>query len=88
LKQPSKSQGRRSAPPESQAEVKVVLDPTKTPKHLDFRFSSGRTDLIIYVRAGDYMIYCGNRDRQTRPREFVSGTPQGGEYLMAWKIER
>lgn len=79
---------------ETIAEGKVTLDPTKNPKHLDFQFTSGRTDFvsphhsIIYVRAGDHVIYCGNRDGKTRPSEFVSGTAKGGEYLLAWKIER
>jgi uncharacterized protein (TIGR03067 family) len=70
------------------AEGKVVLDPTKNPKHLDFQLTSGQTHMIIYVRAGDHIIYCGNRDGTTRPAEFTSGTANGGEYLMAWKIER
>jgi uncharacterized protein (TIGR03067 family) len=73
---------------ETKAEGKVVVDPTKNPKHLDFQFTSGQTDFIIYVRAGDYIIYCGNRDGKTRPSEFASGTANGGEYLQVWKIER
>jgi uncharacterized protein (TIGR03067 family) len=73
---------------ETKAEGKVVLDPTQNPRHLDFQFTSGQTDLIIYVRVGDHVIYCGNRDGKTRPTEFASGTPKDGEYLMAWKIER
>ncbi len=73
---------------ETKAEGKVVLDPTQNPKHLNFQFTSGQTDLIVYVRAGDQIIYCGNRDGKTRPSEFVSGTATGGEYLIAWKIEK
>jgi uncharacterized protein (TIGR03067 family) len=73
---------------ETKAEGKVVLNPAKSPQHLDFQFTSGQTDLIIYVRAGDYITYCGNRDGKTRPSEFTSGTAKGGEYLMVWKIER
>jgi uncharacterized protein (TIGR03067 family) len=66
----------------------VVLDPTQNPKHMDFQFPSGQTHSIIYVRAGNHVIYCGNRD-VTRPTEFASGTAKGGgEYLIAWKIER
>jgi uncharacterized protein (TIGR03067 family) len=72
---------------ETKAEGKVVLDPTQSPKHLDFQFTSGQTDLLIYVRAGDYVIYCGNRGGK-RPLEFVSGTARGGAYLLVWKIER
>ena len=73
---------------ETVAEGKVVLDPTNNPKHLDLQLTSGQTHLIIYVRAGEHIIYCGNRDGKTRPSEFASGTANGGEYLMAWKIER
>jgi len=65
----------------------VVLDPTQNPKHLNFQFPSGQTHSMIYVRVGDHVIYCGNRD-VTWPTEFASGTPKGGEYLIAWKIER
>jgi uncharacterized protein (TIGR03067 family) len=72
---------------ETIAEGKVVLDPTTSPKHLDFHFPSGRTDLMIYVRAGDYVIYCGNRGGK-RPLAFASGTANGGAYLLVWKIER
>jgi uncharacterized protein (TIGR03067 family) len=73
---------------ETRDEGKVVLGPNKNPRHLDFQFTSGQTDLIIYVRVGDYITYCGNRDRKTRPSEFGSGTANGGEYLQVWKIER
>jgi uncharacterized protein (TIGR03067 family) len=73
---------------ETKADGTVVLDPTKNPKQMDFQFSSGQTDLIIYVRVGDYITYCGNRDGKTRPTEFVSGTAKGGEYLMVWKIAK
>ena len=66
-------------------EGKVVLDAAKTPKHLDLRFTWGQTDVIIYVRAGNYLIQCGNRDGKTRPAEFVSGTKKGGEFLTVWK---
>jgi uncharacterized protein (TIGR03067 family) len=73
---------------ETKGEGKVVVDATKNPRHLNFQFTSGQTDLIIFVRAGDYVIYCGNRDGKTRPSEFDSGTAKGGEYLQVWKIER
>src|SRR5262249_15159339 len=43
-------------------EGKVDLDPTTSVKQLDQYFTSGRTDLTIYVRAGDYLIQCGNVD--------------------------
>ena len=70
------------------AEGKVVLDATQNPKRLEYKLTSGQTHLMIYVRAGDSVIYCGNRDGKTYPSEFASGTASGGEYLIAWKIER
>jgi uncharacterized protein (TIGR03067 family) len=69
-------------------EGKVAVDPNKNPKHLDFQFTSGQTDLMIYVRTGDYVICCGNRNGKTRPAEFATGTAKGGEYLLIWKIQR
>lgn len=73
---------------EVKAEGKVVIDVTHTPNHLDFQFRSGQVDSIIYVRAGNYVIYCGNRDSKNRPTEFTTNTDNGGDYLMTWKIER
>lgn len=70
------------------AKGKVSLDPHKTPPQLDLRLENGETHLLIYVRAGDHIICCGNRDGQIRPTEFSTGTPRGGEYLMTWKIEK
>jgi uncharacterized protein (TIGR03067 family) len=69
-------------------EGKVELDPTTNPKQLDQYFTSGRTDLTIYVRVGDYLIQCGNHDGKTRPTEFVSGSKKGGVYLNVWKREK
>jgi uncharacterized protein (TIGR03067 family) len=70
------------------AKGKVLLRATKDPKHLDFEWSSGQTDVTIYVRAGDYIIQCGNRDGKTRPVEFRSGVEGGGAFLTIWKIKR
>jgi uncharacterized protein (TIGR03067 family) len=72
---------------ETIAEGKVVVDATQSPKHLDLQMAGGPTHSLIYARAGDYVIYCGNRTGQ-RPTEFATGTAHGGEYLMAWKIEK
>jgi uncharacterized protein (TIGR03067 family) len=72
----------------TQDEGRVVLDPTQNPKQLYLRMNSGPTHAIIYVRAGNHVIYCGNRRQEPLPREFVSGTAEGGEYLIAWRIER
>jgi uncharacterized protein (TIGR03067 family) len=72
----------------TQAEGRVVLDASQNPKQLYLHLNSGPTHAIIYVRVGDYVIYCGNRRQEPLPSEFASGTPKGGEYLMAWKIQR
>jgi uncharacterized protein (TIGR03067 family) len=72
----------------TQDEGRVVLDPTHNPKRLYLRMNSGPTHAIIYVRVGDHVIYCGNRREEPPPSEFASGTAKGGEYLIAWKIER
>src|SRR5437016_5937613 len=44
------------------AEGTLELDPTRSPKHMDYRLTSGQTDLIIFLRVGDYLIKCGRRD--------------------------
>jgi uncharacterized protein (TIGR03067 family) len=72
----------------AKAEGKVAVDANKNPKQLDFQFTSGLTDLMIYVRTGNYVICCGNRNGKTRPAEFATGTAKGGEYLVIWKIQR
>jgi len=71
-----------------QDEGRLVIDATKNPKQLYLHLGSGPTHAIIYVRAGNYVIYCGNRHQEPLPTEFASGTANGGEYLIAWKIER
>jgi len=73
---------------ETLVEGKVGLDATKNPKHLDLAYTSGRSDLTIYVRVGDYIIQCGNVDEKTRPSEFTSGTEKGGTYLNVWNREK
>jgi uncharacterized protein (TIGR03067 family) len=73
---------------ETIVEGKLVLDATKTPKQLDLRFTPGHSDVTIYVRAGNYLILCGNRGGNTRPTEFVSGAEKGGEVLTVWKLEK
>ena len=70
------------------AEGPVDLDTTKAPRHLDFRLTSGQTDLTIYIREGDHLIQCGCRDGKTRPAEFAAGTATGGEYLIVLRREK
>jgi uncharacterized protein (TIGR03067 family) len=69
-------------------EGKVALDVTKNPKQLVFAYTSGRSDVAIYVSAGNYMITCRNTDGKTFPSEFASGTEKGGTYLDVWKREK
>src|SRR5262245_11891632 len=74
---------------ETIVEGKVVLNATKTPKHLDLQYTPRHADVTIYVRAGNYLILCGNRGAgNTRPTEFVSGAEKGGEALTVWKMEK
>ena len=69
------------------AEGTIELDATRSPKQLDFRLTTGQTDVIIDIRVGDYWIQCGNRDGKTRPTQFATGTPDGGAYLLVLKRE-
>ena len=66
-------------------EGRIELEATRSPKHLNYQFNSGRNDQTIYIRVGDYLIQCGRRDRKTRPSEFATGTANGGEYLIILK---
>ena len=59
------------------AEGTIAMDVTKSPKQLDFRLTTGQTDVIIYIRTGDYWIQCGNRDGKTRPAEFAARSRPG-----------
>ncbi len=70
------------------AEGPITLDTKTSPKQLDFRLTSGQTDLTIYIRVGDYLIQCGHRDGKTRPSEFATGTSKGGAYLIVLKREK
>jgi uncharacterized protein (TIGR03067 family) len=64
-----------------------LLDPTKNPVRIDINWEGLGTDRCIYVRAGEYLIMCGNRDK-TPPTEFKSGTENGGQFLYIWKVEK
>jgi uncharacterized protein (TIGR03067 family) len=69
--------------------ARMSTNASKEPKHLDLEnLDTGRTDVTIYVRAGDYLIQCGNRDGKTRPTKFATGVEGGGEYIIVWKIRR
>ncbi len=66
----------------------LKLNATAKPMHLDFEFTSGQTDLTIFTRVGGYLIQCGRRDGKTRPKEFASGTDDGGPYVIVLKREK
>jgi uncharacterized protein (TIGR03067 family) len=67
----------------------LEIDPTKRLKCLDYRMTTrDQTDLMIYIRAGDYLIVCYSSGGKTRASEFASGTPDGGDYLLVLKREK
>jgi uncharacterized protein (TIGR03067 family) len=70
------------------AEGPIELDPTRSPRHLDFQRTDGQTELTIYIRVGDYLIQCGRRDGKTRPTEFATATANGGAYLIVLKRQK
>ena len=63
-------------------EGELVVDPTKTPHHMDSTFGGG-VFRCIYVRAGDYLIFCNGPPNTARPTAFVSEPT-----LCVYKIER
>jgi uncharacterized protein (TIGR03067 family) len=71
------------------AEGQIELDPTKSPKQLDFRRTDGRqTELTIYIRVGDLLIQCGHRDGKPRPTELATATAKGGAYLIVLQRQK
>lgn len=65
-----------------------LIDPTKTPAQLNIQFSERKLDEFIYVRAGDYLIMCGQRGGP-RPSGFKTAPhEQGINQLFVWKIDR
>jgi uncharacterized protein (TIGR03067 family) len=70
------------------SEPEVRLNAAAFPKQLDLHWDANRRDSTIYVRCGDYLIQCGNRDVDTHPREFASGTEKGGAYMLVFKKEK
>jgi uncharacterized protein (TIGR03067 family) len=70
---------------------KIKLNVTASPKHLDISYEGGQKDFTIYTLNGNVLTTCGSRRQggdPTRPREFASGTPKGGDYLIVWKREK
>jgi uncharacterized protein (TIGR03067 family) len=64
------------------------LEATRTPALMDIHWFGRKTDTQIYVRAGDLLIMCGNRDGGPRPTCFKTGCPAGGTFLVVFQIER
>ncbi len=64
------------------------IDVSKTPAQLNIQFPKRKRDEFIYVRAGEYLIMCGQRGGP-RPSEFKTASrPQGINQLFVWKIDR
>ncbi len=57
-------------------EFKVKLDPSKTPKAIDFTHilgaDKGQTELGIYAFDGDSVRFCINEKGKERPKEFAT----------------
>jgi uncharacterized protein (TIGR03067 family) len=65
-----------------------LVDVTKTPARLNIQFPERKLDEFIYVRAGDYLIMCGQRGGP-RPSEFKTAPhEQGINQLFVWKMDR
>lgn len=65
-----------------------LVDVTRTPAQLNVQFPGRKLDEFIYVRAGDYLIMCGQRGGP-RPSEFKTAPhEQGINQLFVWKIDR
>jgi uncharacterized protein (TIGR03067 family) len=69
------------------ADAEVRLDTAAHPKHLDFHVDQNRWDVTIYARCGDFLFICGSRDVKNHPKEFASGTKEGGHYMQVLKKE-
>lgn len=65
-----------------------LVDVTATPARLNIQFPERKLDEFIFVRAGDYLILCGQRGGP-RPSEFKTAPhEQGINQLFVWKIDR
>jgi uncharacterized protein (TIGR03067 family) len=65
---------------------KLKIDVSQSPKQMTVNFTYlKQTDVMIFLRVGDVLLLCGNRDGKTRPTKFESGTKAGGAFLTAWE---
>ena len=70
-------------------EGKLVVDPTKTPCHLDGHYG-GNVRRAIYVRAGEYLTLCVGPSTEdgARPTDFVTAPGRDSVSLYVYKIKR
>jgi uncharacterized protein (TIGR03067 family) len=71
--------------------AKISLDPSKTPKTIDYRMiegpTKGKTQLGIYEINGDLFKACFAKPGVERPADF-SSKPGDGRTLSVWKREK
>jgi len=67
---------------ESRVETTIEVDTAQ--RHFTQKFKDGQVYRSIFTQAGEYLILCGNRDKD-RPSEFAGGTDKGGEFLIVLK---
>lgn len=71
--------------------AKFKLDPTKTPKQVDYAVSdgpyAGTTQLGIYELEGEQVKFCFSVPGKVRPTDFTT-KPSDGRTLSVWKKEK
>jgi uncharacterized protein (TIGR03067 family) len=71
--------------------AKITLDPSKTPKSIDYQmlegFTKGKTQLGIYEVEGDTFKACFAAPGSERPKDFTT-KPGDGRTLTVWKREK
>ena len=71
---------------------KITIDPSKTPKTIDFEMTNGSGTSIkklgIYELGTDRLRLCIANPSDNRPTKFSSRKEEGGGSLSVWKRER